>query len=412
MGKQPSVVRTDICVIGAGASGMTAALSAYWKNPVLKIVLVEEKERIGQKILVTGNGRCNLSNRFMTLDSYNDEAVRYESVFRNCVSDDAFFARLGLMLFEDESGRIYPYSNQASSVLNAFLSELERTDIRVLTGRTVTGLKPGKNGITVEFSNGELLLSGSIILATGTPASARNNRSGELIRQIGDRFVPFVPALVPIRIRGDQFRGLKGIRLKAAVKLQRDGKTVRQETGEVQFGDGYLGGICVMDLSRYVKNGDHQLVLDLIPDRTEPDIFSFIDLSLSRNSGTAASLLNGILPRRVGEFLMRSLFLDAFSRKADSLSGEEVHEVVSLLKHWIIPIESRCPMSQAQVCMGGADGLERETLASACDPRVFYCGEIVNVDGRCGGFNLHWAWISGKTAGEAAASLGKEKSDA
>ncbi len=403
MGILPSELNADICVIGAGASGMTAALSAYWKDPSLRIALVEEKERIGQKILVTGNGRCNLSNRFLTIENYNDGARRYEQMFRDASSDEAFFARLGLMLYEDESGRLYPYSNQASSVLNAFLSALGRTGIKVLVGNKVTFLKPGKQGIAVGLGNGEQILAGSVILATGSPASVRNNRSEELVRQIGDRFVPFVPALVPLRLRGDQFRALKGIRLKASVALQKEGTVIRREAGEVQFGDGYLGGICVMDLSRFVEEGDYCLVLDLVPDKKEQILIPFLETACEQTSGTAASLLNGILPRRAGELIMRSVLPDAFSRQADTLSEKEIRQTAYMLKHWEIPVASRCPMNQAQICRGGVERLDRNTLASASDPRVFYCGEIINVDGRCGGYNLHWAWISGKTAGEAAA---------
>jgi predicted Rossmann fold flavoprotein len=403
MGILLSKLNADICVIGAGASGMTAALSAYWKDPSLRIALIEEKERIGQKILVTGNGRCNLSNRLMSIENYNAGARRYEQVFRDAASDEAFFARLGLMLYEDESGRLYPYSNQASSVLNAFLNALGGTGIEIMTGNKVTFLKPGKQGIAVGLENGEQILAGSVILATGSPASVRNNRSEELVRQLGDRFVPFVPALVPLRFRGEQFRSLKGIRLKASVALQKEGTVICREAGEVQFGDGYLGGICVMDLSRFLEDGDYCLVLDLVPDKDEQIIIPFLETACAQTSGTASALLNGILPRRAGELIMRSVIPDAFSRKADTLSEKEIHQTAHLLKHWKIPVDSRCPMNQAQICRGGVEKLDRKTLASASDSRVFYCGEIINVDGRCGGYNLHWAWISGKTAGEAAA---------
>ena len=404
MTQQTVCMEADICVIGGGAAGMTAALAAYRAEPSLKILLLEARERIGQKLLVTGNGRCNLSNTSITMDCYNPEAVRYREIFEQNPEDSSFFGDLGLMLSKDDSGRIYPYSNQASSVLNAFLKAFEKAAVQIVCNARVREIAKEKDSVLITTADGRAYRAKYAVIATGSPAGVKENRSEDLIRQNGDSYGSFEPGLVPLRIRGNALRPLKGLRFRAEVSLYCNGEKVREESGEVQIGDGYLGGICIMDLSRYLEGKNNTLSLNLVPGLTAEMLLGFLYRYADGNTAPAASLLDGILPKRLGEQMVKSVITGAFSRTCESLSREEIGTVADRIVNWELEVESTCPVQQAQVCRGGVRELDPETLRSPGNRQVFYCGEIVDVDGKCGGFNLHWAWISGLTAGKAAAA--------
>ena len=163
-----------------------------------------------------------------------------------------------------------------------------------------------------------------------------------------------------------------------------------------------------MDLSRFLGERDNTLTLNLVPGLNEEELLGFLAQYAGGNTAPAASLLDGILPKRLGEQMVKSVIPDAFSRTCGSLTGEEIGKVAERIRNWSLEVESTCSVQQAQVCRGGVRELDPDTLRSAADRRIFYCGEIIDVDGKCGGFNLHWAWISGQTAGRAAAAAAKE----
>ncbi len=391
----------DICVIGAGASGLSAAIAAKRKDPANSVVLLEEKERVGQKILVTGNGRCNLSNSHIDITHYGGEADRYLNLIESDEDDKDYFRSLSMIVYEDPEGRIYPYSNQAASVLNSFIRTIESLNVEVVCNYKAVKLEKGNGLFAVSSQEGEIVLARSVIIAIGSPAGKYKFDTPQLLRSTGEEVVPFRPALVPMYVTQD-VRQMKGARFKAKVSLSYKDHVIAEEQGEVQVGDGYLGGICIMNLSRFVQGEDgYELHIDITPDISDSELEDYLSGIVSE-SVKISELLSGLLPKRVGEELVRSCCNDPFKRNAIELSNEEKEKILQKLRGWDFNVRSLGPVNMAQICTGGVCGLNSDTLASPVTEGLFYCGEVVNVDGECGGYNLHWAWVSGKTVGTAA----------
>ncbi|MBR0343462.1 MAG: aminoacetone oxidase family FAD-binding enzyme [Oscillospiraceae bacterium] len=397
---QSTYKKYDVCVIGAGASGLCAAIAAKRSDPDVSVVMLEEKDRVGQKILATGNGRCNLSNSHMDISHYGGEADRYSKIIENA-SDEEFFRSLSLIVYEDQDGRMYPYSNQAASVLNALLRTADSLGIDTECGFRVDGVKKEKGRIIVSADNGREVFASTVVIAIGTPAGKYKYDMQPLLTTTGDELVAFRPALVPMYVTQD-VRQMKGARFKADVCLVKDGMVVAEENGEVQVGDGYLGGICIMNLSRFVKeDSGYELTFDMAPGVTDRELDEYIE-KIVKEPVKISDVLSGLLPKRVGEELIRSCCDDPFKRMAESLTHEEKKKISEKLRGWTFSVRSLGPVNLAQISTGGVCGLDADTLASPSIDGLFYCGEVVNVDGECGGYNLHWAWTSGSTAGRSA----------
>ena len=402
---------TDILIIGAGASGMAAAAEAAETCPGVRVLILERSERPGRKILVTGNGRCNLSNESINLSDYNTGAEAFSAVMDRFGDDIRFFRRLGLVTRSDGEGRVYPYSGQAASVLDALRFRVAASGAETVCSAEVTGVYPEDGAFIVTTADGREFRSEKVIVAAGSPAGAHGSRNAELISSIaadGQAFRDFSPALVPLKIRGLPAQ-LKGVRVRAKASLRSSDGREDSETGEVQFGDGYVSGICILDLSRRYPGGDAELSLDLCPDMESEEISEVIsEVIVSRPGSDASTVLSGLVPKTVGEVILKECCNDLFKRKTGSLTPEETESITRLIKRFGLKVAQKDGFRNAQVCSGGFRGINGETMESLSCTGLYFCGEIVDVDGRCGGFNLHWAWASGRAAGAAAAeSLGK-----
>ena len=390
----------DICIIGAGASGLSAAIAAKRSRPEASVILVEEKDRVGQKILVTGNGRCNLSNRNMDVSHYGGEADRFSWLIESKEAEEEYFSSLSLLTYEDQAGRQYPYSNQASSVLNALLRKIESLDIETACNCKMTSIKKEDDGYCVVYEQG-YLKARSVIIAVGSPAGKYKFDIQPLLKSSGDKVMPFRPALVPVYVSQD-VRQMKGVRIKANVRLSLNNISIAEERGEIQVGDGYLSGICIMNLSRFINSEKgYELHVDIAPDFSDTEIDNYLSGIISENIHLS-ELLSGLVPKRVGEELLRSCCDGIFKRTSDTLTEEERNTIKNRIHDWVFSVRSLGPVNMAQIAVGGVCGLNSKTLESAVNEGLFYCGEVVNIDGECGGYNLHWAWVSGIQAGKSA----------
>ena len=397
----------DILIIGAGASGMAAALQAARDCPDARIILLERYDRPGKKLLTTGNGRCNLSNGEIGITCYNSTAERFLSVLETYGDDTGFFRSLGLITREDPEGRIYPQSGQASSVLDVLRFAVSSAGAKIVCSAEVTGISEVESGFAVTTADGRQFTCGKVIAAVGSPAGAHGFENKQLIssfREKGIRFRPFSPALVYLSVKGFPAQ-LKGTRVIADAVLELDDGRSFSERGEVQFGDGYVSGICVMDLSReYDGETGARLSLDFCPELTAEEIAEVIETAkTARADSSASNALTGIVPKAVGETVLKKACRDVFRRKTGSLTAEEIHAITGLVKRFALDIAGKGPFKSAQICTGGTEELNGTTLESAECRGLYFCGEIVDVDGKCGGYNLHWAWASGRAAGAAAA---------
>jgi predicted Rossmann fold flavoprotein len=390
-----------VFVIGGGAAGLSAAIAAARRG--VDVTLLEGTARVGQKILATGNGRCNLTNLDVVPSAYNRPDF-VEPVLRPypCDAIRSFFGGMGLLTRADDEGRVYPATNSAASVLDVLRLECVRLGVDVRCGFEVGRVtaRPGRGGFEIGSTDGEMVHAETMVVTTGG--------GGPLLADLGHRSVENVPVLAPIRTDPGPIRGLSGVRVRCAATLYAGvgedgtgGDAVATERGELLFRDYGVSGIMVFDLSRYLEEAQ-VISIDLFPD---VDVRA-LETMISRRCAdlpwrTSETFFAGMLHDRVARAILRA---------AGVGSGTPVDELplallARLLKDFRLEVLGVGDAKQAQVTRGGASVAEfdRDTMASLRLVGLFAAGEVLDVDGRSGGFNLHWAWASGIVAGEAAA---------
>lgn len=415
----------DIAVVGGGASGLAAALSAakqaeQMKQP-LHVVLLEGNVRIGKKLLATGNGRCNLTNQNIAAAHYHGDRKLAAPVLERCPPKKIlkFFEELGLLCRELDEGRIYPYSLQAASVLDILRQQAEQYGVEILCDCPVSRAARQKNGFTL-FSNERTIQARRVILATGGlayPQLGANDSGHRMAQALGHSVTPLHPALVQMKTEPKRAKPLKGMRSMAEAILWCDGKELQRSAGEVQFTEHGLSGICMFELSRNVepllqKNRKLEVSLDLLPEYTEQSIFQMFCKTAERLPQLpGADLMSGLLNKTVGREILR-LAVPDLPQAAHGFRTGQLRAAARMAKAFCFPITGVMPWSSAQVTAGGVPLQElcMDTMESNRCRGLYLTGELLNLDGDCGGFNLHWAWSTGLIAGKAcAASLEKKR---
>ena len=401
-----------IAIIGGGASGMAAALAAA-ENPGCRVVLLERQARLGRKLQATGNGRCNLTNLHAALQGYHGEQPDFSEYAVSAFPPEKtmdWFRSLGLFTVAEESGRVYPYSDQANSVLDVLRFALEKPNIQVKMGAEVEKVRKMQNGFRLEFGE-EALDCQRLIVACGGLAGTRlgGTMSGyKLLRSLGHRCTRLRPTLVQLKTSWGGVVGLKGVRANCRAGILYNGTPFRESRGELQFTEYGLSGPVIFEISRDAcqQKGDWCCRLDFLPEILAETLFQ----ELCRRRGTnlpASELLTGILHNRLGRVLTQAAGISAQTPIRD-LSDTLLWEAVRAVKEFDVPLTEPMGMDSAQVTAGGivTEEFEEKTLESRLVPGLFACGEVLDVDGDCGGYNLQWAWSSGRLAGR---SAGKEK---
>ena len=404
-----------VTVLGGGCSGMIAAIRAARGGA--RVLLLERKDRIGKKLLATGNGRCNLSNTDLALSRFHggDRAfvAAVLSVFPAASAID-FFEELGISCQVGEGGRIYPRSGQASAVLDVLRWELERLQVDVRTGYEVSEVARRGPGFVLALAAGGQLPAARLVLACGGMAGPQFGSDGSGLRlaaAMGQRIVEPLAALVPLRLRADFLRRLKGVSFEARGEVRCGGEVLRSEEGEFLFTDSGISGPPVLQLSRCasvaLKQGrEPRIALDLFPATMLEELDSALEIRFRRQGGkTLSDGLVGLLNKRLIPVVLTAAGIDYHAISCAEMTGAARNALARLLKCWSLEISGTMPWPEAQVTAGGVDlhDVNPETLESRLVPGLFFCGEILDVDGDCGGFNLQWAWSSGWLAGLSAA---------
>ncbi len=391
----------DIAVIGGGASGLTAAITAARENAGLKIAVVERLPRVGKKILATGNGRCNLSNINAKAYAYNS-GLPYEKTITESFDAADFFGGLGLFCRNDSEGRIYPYSNLATSVLDALRLALTKYKVKEICDFFVIDIIR-KNDYYEIISNSGTLKAKKIIIACGGLSSPAMGTDGSMLRLLNKKGIsvtPLIPSLCPIIT--DEAKALKGIRVKANVSLWEKDRLIGESRGEVIFNENNISGICIFDISSKAKEG-MKLKLDLIPEYTKDGLLQILfNLKEIRKDLPAEDVFTGLFPKRLAQFLIKRTgilgCLDTI------IPDEAIKQTAKAVKELTFTVKGTAGWKDSQVTCGGIKGEEiKDTLELKKLPRIYVAGEIIDVDGACGGYNLNWAWASGVTAGKNAA---------
>lgn len=402
--------RTDVAVIGGGAAGLCAAVNVKQNAPHLRVTVLEQLDRVGKKLSLTGNGRCNISNLNTSPHYFHSEDPQFFlSAIKEytCGKTARFFRAIGIEFTADEKGRVYPYSFQASSVVDALRFAAEQVGVEIQTNCTVEGLKPLKNGFLL--TTGEIALEASAVLvATGLYASGdKVGSNGKMFRQLkemGYSAKPVTPALVQLKTETESVRALKGVKVNAKASLYKNNAVQRTEYGEVLFCDYGLSGPPILQLSRPVERekGSFFVSLDLMPEYLPEQIEEKLqERRTNLKARPVGEFLTGFLQKRVGQTLLKAAGL-RLSDDVSAVDAAAVKKLVKLIKDWRFQVTGTTGFLHAQVTAGGlsTDQFDRETMMSRRHAGLFAAGEILDVDGDCGGYNLQWAWSSGMVAAE------------
>lgn len=402
-----------LAILGGGASGMMAALAAS-QNPSCEIHIFERQNRVGRKLLATGNGRCNLSNSHAAPGRYYGADPDFVApAFRHMDFEKtmAFFERLGLSIVEEESGRVYPWSDQAGSVVDVLRFALDKENIILHTGWEVSKVKKAEGGFRLESREESFFCHRMIVACGGLAGTALGgSMSGyQILRSLGHKCSRLRPALVQLKSGYPRCASLKGVRAVCALELRFNGKALLQNRGEVQFTQYGLSGPAIFEISRHVciEPGTWECALDVLPEKTEQEILAHLHARQEQCPGLeAAELLTGTVHNRLGKVLVQEAGI-SLNAPMEALSSGELKCLAQLCKNYIFSITEPMGMDSAQVTAGGiltAD-FDPNTVESRLCPGLFACGEVLDIDGDCGGFNLQWAWSSGHLAGCAAGEV-------
>lgn len=400
-----------IIVVGGGASGIAAAISAAAPlagNPKLEVLLLEGLDKVGKKILATGNGRCNLTNSQISSEHYFSSAPKAMKEFlKNMPTEQTLtlFCNFHMLTAEEDKGRIYPHTRMAATVRDVLLRGLDTQGVVVKTEHKVTSITPDKGGYTVRCSNGAQFFGNAVILSAGGKAAPKQGTNGEgfaLAEQLGHTIAPIYPCLTAFRSDAKYCKGLKGVRAHGDVTIKLNGREWAKESGEIQFTDYGISGIPAFQLSCHMRPGRNnaELVIDLIPFMDDDDLVRILrEARFYENQPLIDALPQGLVHPK-----LLSCAFDAAKIPKNLLVKKASHQqyihLAYALKHLSFPVTGVQGWDQAQVTGGGVNLEElNHDFSSKLHPGLYLTGEVLDVVGECGGYNLHWAWASGVRAG-------------
>ena len=397
----------DLVVIGAGASGMMAAITAARTGK--KVCILEKLDKAGKKLLATGNGKCNFTNEDMRVECFGGDFAFIKHVLeRFSVSDCLeFFQSIGIYP-KNKNGYYYPNSEQALSVVNALLEELERLNVEIIYQTEVVDIISTKDGATV-ITNNETISCKKVVLATGLLAAPKLGSDGSMfdkIKGMGHRFAPILPTLCGYYCSGISFKKISGVRATGTVSAIIDNQVVAEDTGEIQFTDYGLSGIPVFQISRFLSKGlykkaDVKIATNLLPEWSKEQVMQ--ELKRRQNmkaSQNASVLLNGLINQKLADLILEKAAIDG-RVACETLSEKQLDRIAFTLQNIVVSVNKYRDFEFAQVCTGGipASDVVWDSLESKFAKNVHFTGEILDVDGICGGYNLHFAWATGYIAG-------------
>ena len=394
-----------IGIIGGGASGMAAALAAA-ENPGVQVVLMERQARVGRKLSATGNGRCNLTNLHAGSKGYHGDRASFADRAISAFDPEKtleWFSQLGLFTVAEDSGRVYPYSDQANSVVDVLRFALEKPNIQQKLGFEVEKVKKTASGFRCEGGD-EILECDKLIIACGGLAGTKlgGTMAGyKLLRSLGHRCTKLRPTLVQLKSSWNGCPSLKGVRANCHARILHNGALHAESEGELQFTEYGLSGPVIFEVSRdaCAGKGDWCCRLDFLPHVTEEGLKA--ELLRRRNRELPTSeLLTGILHNRLGRVLTQAVGISGYV-PVSQLEESEIGEICRAVKAFDIALTEPMGMDAAQVTAGGIVTAEfdENTMESRLVPALYACGEVLDIDGDCGGYNLQWAWSSGRMAG-------------
>lgn len=401
-----------VAIIGGGAAGLACAVELKKRNGHIGVTIFERNDRVGKKILATGNGRCNLTNLSAENEGYRNMSFAGYALSRFSPEDNiSFFNSIGLYTKADLSGRVYPMSNQASSVLDSLRFAAENLGIDIVTDYYVENIIKQEKYFLI---NGKERFDFAVITTGGkaAPSQGSDGSGYEILRSLGHRITKLSPSLVQLETKTKEFvKPLKGVRCEVDMTLMLDKKFVCKKHGELLFADYGLSGIVSMEVSAYASpylsdgGKNAELTVDFVPAYDKQALKAYLKKqSETFPNKSVEDILSGFLPKRIGQAVMKSVGI-SLGNASNTLSQKQLDDIAMSLKATNFKLSGTKDFSFAQVTSGGAvtDEFDRKTMQSKKVENLFCAGEILNVDGDCGGFNLNWAWSSGRLAAKSIA---------
>lgn len=404
-------MKTEIAVIGGGASGLMAAITA--KKSGKEVVILERKDRILKKVLITGNGRCNITNVNADISNYFGKNISsVENILNKFTPQDTmdFFYGLGIVCNEENRGKVYPLSGQASSVVDALRFEAEKLGIKIETEFYVRKIEKDGFKFKIYSEERKKIEAGRVIIAAGGqsyPELGSNGSGFELAKELGHSVTKLSPSIVQLKTEKNQVKGLQGIKTDVAVTAYGDNKKICTYDGELLFTDYGISGNVVFNISfvmplyknvefeiDFMEKFDYNELYEMLKERKK--IMSHL---------TMENYFNGMINKKLGQFLLKVSGIEKLSKPVKDLSDSDIRKLCTVLKKYRVKILETTGFKNAQVTAGGVslDEVNTETLESKIVKGLYFSGEVLDVYGECGGFNLQWAWASGYIAGENAA---------
>ena len=412
----------DLAVIGAGAAGLSAAVEAAQSGA--SVILLEKQERVGRKLLATGNGRCNFTNMNCSVSHYhggNPDFTAFANGKFSPGSNRMFMESIGIMSREEEEGKVYPYSLQGSAVLDMLREAALQRGVVILTDTALNEIKKEDNCFLLPLG----YKAEKLIIACGgkaSPALGGCESGYGLLKSCGHRLTPLAPALTKIKTGGDFAPKLKGIKIQGTLVLckkfqkvqniQEENNVIQKESGEILFTDYGLSGPPALSLSRclcFENYDDFVIKIDFLPEfKDEKEVVSLLKKRQENLKTSNLELfLNGIINKKAGMLLLKQALGTKLSRSVSSLEETELNVIAGALKGFALTVEGTSGWGEAQVTAGGIDTADfnDKTMESRIIPGLYACGEVLDIDGDCGGYNLQWAFAGGRLAAVSALNI-------
>ncbi len=404
-----------VIVVGGGAAGMMAAISA--RRLGADVTILERNPRVGKKILATGNGRCNFTNINADITCYHGNNPKFaHSALANFTIDDTirFFGKLGIEHKVEDLGKVFPMSDQASSVLDVLLYELKELGVNIVCDALVKDISKKNDGFIIELENGQIYGGDRVIITTGgkaMPSSGSDGQGYDLAARLGHTIIDVFPALVQLKLEGSFFKRIEGVKLVGTAEIIHNNKSVAKDRGDILFANYGVSGPPVLQISRkageLLKEGQEAhlkiTIMDMMP---KQELSKLINkrLQIAAQKPVDFSLV-GLINKRLIPVVLAEAGINEIKRPVSSLSAKEREWIIDILTDWRFKIKGTKSWPSAQITAGGVDtnGIDQNTMESKLVPGLFFAGEIIDIDGLCGGFNLQWAWSSGFIAGQNAA---------
>ena len=401
-----------IVIIGGGASGLIAAI--FSKTEQTQVTILERNAMCGKKILVTGNGKCNYWNEDQSLNHYNSQQKELVKEIiteqnKNQVLD--FFKSLGIYP-KIKNGYYYPFSNQASTIRDALIYEVKRKQITIKNNFLVEKIEKQTDKFKI-YSEDEIITADKVIVATGSKASPKTGSDGsgyKLLKKLNHNYIEPLPALVQLKTDGKYLKDWAGIRTDVKISLYENQQLLKQEQGEIQLTDYGISGICVFNLSSLVARGlslnkQEEIYINFLPFLKENPQDELQKLFKNTTERSIKLQLEGLLNSKLVSVLLKESNINQM-KSYNQLDEKEQKELIKYLTKFKVKIIGTNSFEQAQVCSGGIslEDINTNTMESKKQKNLYIVGELLDVDGDCGGYNLSFAWISGMLAGKGSAS--------